>query len=68
MKHRGTLRPVNVEGIGELRLFSLSAKFEKTPGGIETPPPRLSAHTSQILGELGYSQDEIQRLKEARII
>ena len=52
----------------ELRLFGLSAKLEKTPGGINAPPPRLSAHTKDILGNLGYSQEDIKRFKEARVI
>ena len=68
VQHRQTLQSVAVDGIGELRLFGLSAKLEKTPGGIQTPPPRLSAHTHEILGGLGYSQDDMKRLKEARVI
>ena len=68
VQHRQTLQPVAVEGIGELRLFGLAAKLDKTPGGIDTPPPRLSAHTDEILGGLGYSPEEIQRLKTARVI
>lgn len=68
VQHRRTLQPVSVDGIGDLRLFGLSAKFEKTPGGIQSPPPRLSAHTNEILGRLGYSQDEIKRLKESHVI
>ena len=68
VEHRKTLQKVAVEGVGELRLFGLSAKLSKTPGGIETPPPRLSAHTNDILGDLGYSADDIKRLKEAHVI
>ncbi len=68
VRHRQTLQKISVEGIGELRLFGLVAKLEKTPGGIDAPPPRLSAHTAEILGELGYSPEEIQRLKTARTI
>jgi CoA:oxalate CoA-transferase len=68
VRHRQTLQPVSVEGVGELQLFGLSAKLEETPGGIETPPPRLSAHTNEILGALGYSADDIKRLKEAKVI
>ena len=68
VQHRQTLQQVSVEGIGELRLFGLAAKLGKTPGGIAAPPPRLSAHTDEILGGLGYSPEEIQQLKAARII
>jgi len=68
VEHRQTLQKIAVEGIGEQRLFGLSAKLEKTPGGITAPPPRLSAHTNEILSALGYSQDDLKRLKDARVI
>jgi crotonobetainyl-CoA:carnitine CoA-transferase CaiB-like acyl-CoA transferase len=68
VEHRKTLQKVSVDGVGDLRLFGLSAKLEKTPGGIDNPPPRLSAHTNEILGALGYSADDIKRLKDARVI
>jgi len=68
VEHRQTLQKVPVDGVGELRLFGLSAKLEKTPGGINAPPPRLSAHTGEVLTGLGYSQDDINRLKAARVI
>ena len=68
VKHRQTLQAVAVDGIGDLRLFGLSAKLGKTPGRIETAPPKLSAHTNEILSELGYSEADIKRLKEAKVI
>ena len=68
VQHRQTLQKVAVDGIGELRLFGLSAKLEKTPGGINAPPPRLSAHTKGILAGLGYSEGDIKRFKEAKVI
>jgi len=68
VEHRKTLQKVSVDGVGDLRLFGLSAKLEKTPGGIDTPPPRLSAHTNDILGALGYSADDIKRFKDAKVI
>lgn len=68
VRHRQTLQKVGVEGVGELQLFGLSAKLEKTPGGINAPPPRLSAHTNEILGDLGYSEEDLRRLNEDRVI
>jgi crotonobetainyl-CoA:carnitine CoA-transferase CaiB-like acyl-CoA transferase len=66
--HRETISSIEAPGIGELKLFNLTAKFEKTPGSIDSPPPKLSEHTNNILQELGYSCEEIKELKEQKII
>ena len=68
VKHRETLKDVPVEGIGSIPLFTLTAKFEKTPGDITSPPPRLSAHTAEVLAEIGITADEMAALKEKRVI
>jgi crotonobetainyl-CoA:carnitine CoA-transferase CaiB-like acyl-CoA transferase len=68
IEHRNTFGAVTAEGIGELRLFNLTAKFSKTPGGVEAPPPTLGQHTSDVLKSIGYSEHEIQNLRERKII
>ena len=64
IQHRGTIQSVTEPGLGELKLFNLTAKFEKTPASIDAPPPRLSAHTDSILGGLGYSAEAIAALRQ----
>ena len=64
IQHRGTIQSVTEPGLGELKLFNLTAKFEKTPASIDAPPPRLSAHTDTILGGLGYSAEAIAALRQ----
>ena len=68
VEHRNTFSEVNVPGIGPLRLFNMTAKFDKTPGFVESPPPVLSQHTDGILKELGYPEAEILNLREEGII
>jgi CoA:oxalate CoA-transferase len=68
VQHRETLATVPAEGIGDLRLFNLTARFEKTPGRVETPPPTLGQHTEEILGGIGYAPERIAELKQKGIV
>ena len=67
-RHRQALASVCAEGIGELRLFNLTARFERTPGRVEAPPPRLGAHTDEVLAGIGRSQDAIAELRRKGVV
>jgi CoA:oxalate CoA-transferase len=66
--HRGTLQAIHAPGIGNLRVFSITAKFERTPGSVDFPPPRLGADTRSVLQEAGYSDEEIDAIYETGAI
>lgn len=68
VEHRNTFASVNVDGIGEFKVFNMTAKFDKTPGMVEMPPPKLSEHTGEILGSMGYSEEQIAVLKSKGVI
>jgi CoA:oxalate CoA-transferase len=68
IEHRETFKKLDVEGIGEVPFFNMTAKFEKTPGVVEKCPPLLSEDTERILKEMGYSEAEINDLKENKVI
>ena len=60
IEHRKTFGRVTVEGIGEIPLFNMTAKFEKTPGTVEAPPPTLGQHTRDVLLGLGYTEANVE--------
>ncbi len=66
--HRGTIQAIEEPGIGPLRLFNLSAKFSETPGSLDSPPPRLSAHTGELLHELGYTDEQVAALRARKVV
>jgi len=66
--HRNVLHDVPVEGIGVLKLFGLTARFDRTPGHIAAPPPRLSQHTDEVLTSLGVTRDELVALRARGVI
>ena len=68
VKHRGILKDIKEDGIGNLKLFGLAAQFSDTPGELNAPPPRLSAHTAEILASLGIGEEEFSALKEKKVI
>ncbi|MFN4089381.1 MAG: CaiB/BaiF CoA transferase family protein [Alphaproteobacteria bacterium] len=50
---------------GRMRAIKVPVHFSKTPGGHYRPADRLGASTDEVLSEVGYSPDEIARLREA---
>ena len=68
VKHRKTLKKINTPGIGDIALFNLTAKFDKTTAEVESPPPTLGQHTEDLLMQFGYSKEEIKTYKDKGII
>jgi crotonobetainyl-CoA:carnitine CoA-transferase CaiB-like acyl-CoA transferase len=66
--HRGTIQSVVEPEIGVVRLFGLTARFDATPGAVHSPPPRLSAHTDEILSSLGYTAAEVAAFRKKGVV
>jgi crotonobetainyl-CoA:carnitine CoA-transferase CaiB-like acyl-CoA transferase len=52
----------------KVRQVGISAKFSGTPGSIRSLAPQLGQHTEEILGELGYGKEDVERWREAGAI
>jgi len=66
--HRCMVLEVEHLRAGKVKLLGIPVKLSETPGDIRVPPPAYGEHTLDILGELGYSDDDLARLREAKAI
>jgi crotonobetainyl-CoA:carnitine CoA-transferase CaiB-like acyl-CoA transferase len=48
--------------LGEQTVQNLPVTLSRTPGAVVSASPELGEHTDQVLGELGYSKEEIAAL------
>ena len=65
VKHLGMAQPVNSHERGETHVVGQPILMSRTPSHIASPPPLAGEHSEGILTELGYSADEITRMKNA---
>lgn len=54
--------------IGSYKATGIPVEFSKTPGEIESPPPGLGEHTDDVLAELGYDEQDIERLASDDVV
>lgn len=54
--------------IGKLRMFGIPVNLSQNPGQIRRVAPDFGQHTDEILTELGYSQGEIDTLRQKGVI
>jgi formyl-CoA transferase len=68
VKHLGIAQSVEHPALGRIELVGQAVSLSRTPSRLATASPDSGEHTDAILGEIGYSDSEIARLRERRIV
>jgi CoA:oxalate CoA-transferase len=55
-------------GHGDVTMLGFPIKFAEAPCQLRRPAPELGADTAEVLGGLGYSAEEIARLRKAEVV
>ena len=54
--------------LGKFRVLNQAARLSRTPAAVVTATPEVGQHTDEVLGELGYSTDEISALRAKGVV
>jgi alpha-methylacyl-CoA racemase len=64
---RGMVTEVQHPEFGAVKQVGVGPKFSETPGAVRTTAPKRGEHTSDLLGEAGYSDEDIEEMKTAGV-
>ena len=64
--HNKMIVEMHHPGCGPIKSVGIPVKLESTPGTVRRPPPHLGEHTREVLGELGFTDAEVDALLSAR--
>lgn len=63
VQHLGIAQPVSHPAIGDFRVVGEPVTLSRTPYGIVSPSPDAGDHNDELLAELGYDADAVERLR-----
>ncbi|MDE0173410.1 MAG: CoA transferase [Defluviicoccus sp.] len=68
VRHIGMAAPVDHPTRGSMELVGQPVRFHRTPWQLRNACPEMGEHTDAILADLGYSEGEIDTLRERKVL
>ena len=68
VRHLGAVVPIKHPRLGDINLVNQPATLSRTPATLATATPEIGEHTTEVLGEAGYSAAEIAHLRQIKAV
>jgi formyl-CoA transferase len=68
VQHLGLARQLTHPKLGPIQVLGVPTTLSRTPGAVCTPAPEKGEHSTEILREIGVSDEEIARLRAEGVI
>jgi crotonobetainyl-CoA:carnitine CoA-transferase CaiB-like acyl-CoA transferase len=68
IQHLGMVWPGVSQERGETKFLGQPIIMNRSKSGLRTPPPKRGQHSDEILGSLGYSADDIKKMRDKNVI
>ncbi|GAC1552590.1 MAG: CoA transferase [Beijerinckiaceae bacterium] len=68
VRHLGMAAPVQHPVLGDMHVVNQPVKLNRTPNTIARATPEKGEHTAEVLGEYGFSEEEIERFRRDGIV
>ena len=68
VQHNQLAQYVEHPSLGRVGVVGPAVTFSSSTNKVRGPPPTLGQHTEELLGELGYSQSDIDKLRRERVV
>jgi succinate---hydroxymethylglutarate CoA-transferase len=65
---RGVTTEVDHPRAGRIRIAAPAVRYGEGKMQVSRPPPVLGQHTDEVLAEIGYSEEEVEKLREVKAI
>ena len=65
VRHLGLIAEIDHPTAGRFRAPGIPVRMDGTPPSVRMHPPLLGEHTDEVLGEIGFTADEIATLRKA---
>jgi len=66
--HRKMMVELTHPKAGKIKVTGVPVKLSEAPGKITAPPPLLGQHNKEVLKDLGYSAEEIEKLIADKVV